>query len=267
MKINELSKITHVNSETIRMYRNKGLLFPVQNENGYYEYSEADLQDLLFIRKLRGMNLSLDTVAETYEQRNVDEVIRGFCQDLNDLEEQIARLQKRQAMLRMHVEFYEAYRENTHGVAEVEIPDDRYDLVFDPARVSPELDVWLEHIALFTQGLYIPEELLQREPLPSAIPVKHTIGSFAPILEENHFPVPSDAIFTPRGHYLTAKVILRAGEETLAAAQLQPLTDYAAANGFRLRGDSTAFLFRIDHTERTARHIYRIRVRIEKESG
>ncbi|MCR5089508.1 MAG: MerR family transcriptional regulator [Oscillospiraceae bacterium] len=264
MKINELSKITHVNPETIRMYRNKGLLFPAQSANGYYEYSGSDLQDLLFIRKLRGMNLSLDTVADTYEQRNVDEVIDGFRQDLCDLEEQIAHLQKRQAMLRMHVDFYEAYRENTHGVAEVEIPDDRYDLFFDPQHISPELDVWLEHIALFTQGLYIPEGLLQQEPLPDFIPVKHTIGSFSPILEENRFPVPENAIFTPKGRYLTAKAILRAGEAGLDARQLRPFKEYAAANGCRLLGNTTAFLFRIDRTEKTARYIYRLRIRMEK---
>ena len=41
MKINELAKISHVKAETIRMYRNKGLLVPRQNENGYYEYSKS----------------------------------------------------------------------------------------------------------------------------------------------------------------------------------------------------------------------------------
>ena len=62
MKINELAKMSNVNAETIRMYRNKGLLAPRQNENGYYEYSMEDLQALLHVRKLRSMNVSLGAV-------------------------------------------------------------------------------------------------------------------------------------------------------------------------------------------------------------
>ena len=67
MKINTLARLSRVNAETIRMYRKKGLLFPTQGENGYYEYSADDLQALLFIRKLCGLNISLSTIAYTYD--------------------------------------------------------------------------------------------------------------------------------------------------------------------------------------------------------
>ena len=68
MKINHMAKYSGVNSETIRKYRDRGLLHPEQNpENGYYEYSNADFLHLLYIRKLRGAGLSLDTIAATCE--------------------------------------------------------------------------------------------------------------------------------------------------------------------------------------------------------
>ncbi len=39
MKINELSRITNIHPETIRMYRQKGFLHPQKQENGYYDYT------------------------------------------------------------------------------------------------------------------------------------------------------------------------------------------------------------------------------------
>ena len=46
MKINELSKLTAINTETIRMYRNLGFLHPEKLENGYYDYSMQDYATL-----------------------------------------------------------------------------------------------------------------------------------------------------------------------------------------------------------------------------
>ena len=43
MKIRELSKLSFVNPETIRVYRNKGMLRPQRDiQNGYYDYSIED---------------------------------------------------------------------------------------------------------------------------------------------------------------------------------------------------------------------------------
>ena len=67
MKINTLAGISCVNAETIRKYRNRNLLRPeCDPENGYYRYTQADFLNLLYIRKLRGANLSLDSIESTY---------------------------------------------------------------------------------------------------------------------------------------------------------------------------------------------------------
>ena len=262
MKINELSRVTHVNSETIRMYRNMGFLLPRQRENGYYDYSEADLQTLLFIRKLRGMNLSLDTVSETLNRADLEEMVSGCRSELEALDQEILRLQKRRDMLRTHVNFYEVYHRNLLRVAEEQIEDDRYDLLFETKNIRPELDIWLTHIGLFTQGIYMNPDLLRSDELPSQIPVELTIGSFSPILEDNGFPVPSDAIFTPRGSYLTTSLELREGDDSLDQSQLLPLLKYAEAHKLCLTGENTAFLFRVDHSKGLPVFTYRFRARI-----
>ena len=262
MKINELAKLSLVNAETIRMYRNKGLLYPSQSDNGYYEYSPDDLQNLLFIRKLRGMNISLPTIAYTYNHEDVEDILASFQRDYEALDSQIAELQRRQKMLRLHMDHYDACRENKNGVSEVYIPDDRYDLILSKERLDADLVCWLTHVDHFTQGLYFPGELLNRQTLPQRFPVQLTLGSYLPILQEYGYPIPSDAICIPAGNYLTIKVVLDSARE-LDDAQLQPLADYAHVHGLRFAGDPTAFLFRVDTAKDHLRFIYRLRIRVE----
>ena len=50
MKIHELARLSGVNPETIRMYRQKGLLHPARLANGYFDYSACNLYELMFVR-------------------------------------------------------------------------------------------------------------------------------------------------------------------------------------------------------------------------
>ncbi|HHF3671946.1 TPA: MerR family transcriptional regulator, partial [Haemophilus influenzae] len=54
MKINELSKSTHTNIETIRYYEKQGVLPPPKRlANGYRFYDEESIEQLNFIKKCR----------------------------------------------------------------------------------------------------------------------------------------------------------------------------------------------------------------------
>ena len=87
MKINILSGLSGVSSETIRKYRDRDLLRPRCNpENGYYEYSNADFLNLLYIRKLRGANLSLETIGETYSCDGAGALLAGYRETLEALD-------------------------------------------------------------------------------------------------------------------------------------------------------------------------------------
>ena len=102
MKINTLAGLSGVSSETIRKYRDRDLLRPYCNpENGYYDYSNADFLNLLYIRKLRGANLSLDTIGATYSCDGAGALLDGYRETLEELERQIAALKRREMMLRL----------------------------------------------------------------------------------------------------------------------------------------------------------------------
>ena len=263
MKIHELSRLTHVNVETIRMYRNKGLLTPRQGENGYYEYSEDDLQNLLSIRKFRGMDVSLSTIAYTYTHADVDGIVEGLRQEYDQLEARIAAMRRRQFMLKVTVDHYDSYRSNRESVMELEIPHDRYDMIYTCRKAYPDVDLWLDNFELFTQGVRIPEAYLQGEALPERVPVQLTLGTYQPILTEHGVPIPPGAICVPRGRYLAVIAVCRGSR--IEREPLQRLLDYARERGLRPTGESTAFLFRIERTPEGLQFYYRLRIRVENE--
>lgn len=62
MKINDLEQQSGLDRATIRYYEKEGLLAPERLENGYREYSEQDKDQLLKIRLLRQLGMSLDRI-------------------------------------------------------------------------------------------------------------------------------------------------------------------------------------------------------------
>ena len=63
MKISQLSKQTHTASKTIRYYEDIGLLPPaVRNQNGYRNYKECGVEQLLFIRRCRNLQIPIAKV-------------------------------------------------------------------------------------------------------------------------------------------------------------------------------------------------------------
>ena len=62
MTIRELEKKTGLERTNIRFYEKEGLLTPERKENGYREYSEADLQLLMKIKLLRRLDFSIEAI-------------------------------------------------------------------------------------------------------------------------------------------------------------------------------------------------------------
>ncbi len=63
MKINQLSKLTNVLSKTIRYYEDVGLLPKAsRNSNGYREYSLIDVDNLIFIRRCRELQIPVEKI-------------------------------------------------------------------------------------------------------------------------------------------------------------------------------------------------------------
>lgn len=264
MKVNELSRLTGVGIETIRKYRNQGLLFPDQKENGYYDYSEQDLIRLLYIRKMRGSGLGLDSIEYTYYHDDRKEIYRILTEEANLLDAQIAQLQQRRKLLDFTLQHFQEGVFENNTVTEIQMPLPAYALPLSEAVRDAAGIQWLHNIQLLTQIMILDTKKYQFGKLPQWIPYTNGIGSYAYILESNGIPVARNAVRLAPGKYLA---IWLEPERTdcISRRQIEPLFAYAAAHGLRFTGLCTGFVYRVNQEQNFSRFAYRFLANVESE--
>ena len=62
MTIKEIETLSGLPRANIRYYESEGLISPKRAENGYREYSQADVNVLLRVKLLRALGLRIDTI-------------------------------------------------------------------------------------------------------------------------------------------------------------------------------------------------------------
>jgi len=72
MKIGELAKVTGTQIETIRYYEREGFLPPPSRSAGNFRlYGDAHVERLLFIRRCRSLDMTLDEIRVLLRLKNV----------------------------------------------------------------------------------------------------------------------------------------------------------------------------------------------------
>ena len=260
MKIRDLSRLSGVSVESIRKYRERGLLRPACNpDNGYYEYSNADFLNLLYIRKLRGAHLSLDTIERGCRDGDAESLLSGYRETIDSLEEQIRRLRRREKMLRLSYRHYERDAAQLGQICLIDAFGDKYDCYFDRVGLSPTLSLWIRNIDLFTLVTGIEQRWFEADALPARVPVRIGIGTYGEVLREEGFPIPEEASVFPEGRY--AAFTLELDElDAVPRERLEPIRRYLRENGLRPAGGSTAYLYRVDSSGPAPRFVFRMRV-------
>ena len=64
MNIGTASKRSQLPAKTIRYYEDIGLVFPARHSNGYRDYSDGDVQRLVFLQRARGLGFTIDECRE-----------------------------------------------------------------------------------------------------------------------------------------------------------------------------------------------------------
>ena len=243
MKINEMAKYSGVNSETIRKYRDRGLLRPEQNpENGYYEYTHADFLNLLYIRKLRGAGLSLDTIASTCENGDSETILAGYRKTIQELKEQISQLKRREMMLDLTARHYER----------------------DAEAYGKAVQFWIQNVDLFTLVVCIERKWFDpAQPIPEQIPLRIGLGTYQNILDEVELPIPEDVRIFPRGRYASFFLELD-NLDFVFGEKLEPVRAFLRDHDLTPLRDSTAYLYRVDTGKKTPHFIFCVRVLIEE---
>ncbi|WP_407669418.1 Cd(II)/Pb(II)-responsive transcriptional regulator [Paraglaciecola hydrolytica] len=100
LKISELATNTQIPTKTIRYYEQVGLLSPpLRSDNGYRHYQHKDIETLVFIRRCRELNISIDDIKQLVD---VQQNPKASCALVdNIIAEQLARIQQTQRELAM----------------------------------------------------------------------------------------------------------------------------------------------------------------------
>lgn len=83
MKIGKLAELTGTAVETVRYYEREGLLpEPSRSDGNYRQYQERHLEQLVFIRNCRALDMTLNEIRELL---NLREQPDASCGDVNGL--------------------------------------------------------------------------------------------------------------------------------------------------------------------------------------
>lgn len=69
-RISEVAKMTGFSIPTLRYYEELGISAPAKNKSGYREYSDADIDWLQFIHRLKQTGMPLETIKKYSKLRS-----------------------------------------------------------------------------------------------------------------------------------------------------------------------------------------------------
>lgn len=268
MKLNakQMAELLHINKETLRLYRSVGLINPTQNQqNQYYEFDENDYYTLLFIRRLRGHDVSLKNIHHLLhdDQEGIDDTF--FDDEIKKNLEMQKELAKQLNGLIACKQHFESCKENVGRVSEMIFNDDKYDirLISDDKKVSSLTASWVASVELMTLSLSITKEDLVSN--PKTYPFHFCLSLYEQQRKEFGLEKIKSAAVFKHGLYLTSIVKVKMSS-SIPSSVIQPMIDYAETNNFEFESGTTGFLIKIDQSKECPEYYFRIRAKVKKKS-
>lgn len=110
-KIQQFSKLTGLSVPTLRYYENLGILKPNRLKNNYREFTDADLNWMKFVLRLKQTGMPLENIREySYLRQQGDQTIEKRITLLDEqqqlLNKEFLKLQKQLDFLQKKKEIY-----------------------------------------------------------------------------------------------------------------------------------------------------------------
>ena len=211
MKINELSKLTAINTETIRMYRNLGFLHPEKLENGYYDYSMQDYASIIHLKKLRAFDFSLQDIHESEHLDSLEEYLSRFKKVEIELHKEIESIQKKIDFIHFEMEHVlstmSTYDANVSLNQSVDTKIDIYPPFETNQLVDPT--TYSNYFLYTTTPIFISKDILNGDIKDEIIETKVGIGTYLSIYQKMHVEIPDNAITIPNGLCITQIVYMK----------------------------------------------------------
>ena len=264
MKINELSKLTAINTETIRMYRNLGFLHPKKLENGYYDYSMQDYASIIHLKKLRAFDFSLQDIHESEHLDSLEEYLSRFKEVEIELHKEIESIQKKIDFIHFEMEHVlstmSTYDANVSLNQSVDTKID----IYPPFETNQLIDptTYSNYFLYTTTPIFISKDILNGDIKDEIIETNVGIGTYLSIYQKMHVEIPDNAITIPNGLCITQIVYMK-DLTHINILDIAPMMNYAKKLNKKFISDTTGYLVGVTYEDKDPVYIMRIRACIE----
>lgn len=264
MKINELSKLTAINTETIRMYRKLGFLHPEKLENGYYDYSMQDYASIIHLKKLRAFDFSLQDIHESEHLDSLEEYLSRFKKVEIELHKEIESIQKKIDFIHFEMEHVlstiSTYDANVSLNQSVDTKIDIYPPFKKNQLVDPT--TYSNYFLYTTTPIFISKDILNGDIKDEIIETNVGIGTYLSIYQKMHVEIPDNAITIPNGLCITQIVYMK-DLTHINILDIAPMINYAKKLNKKFISDTTGYLVGVTYEDKDPVYIMRIRACIE----
>ena len=264
MKINELSKLTAINTETIRMYRNLGFLHPEKLENGYYDYSMQDYASIIHLKKLRAFDFSLQDIHVSEHLDSLEEYLSRFKKVEIELHKEIESIQKKIDFIHFEMEHVlstiSTYDANVSLNQSVDTKIDIYPPFKKNQLVDPT--TYSNYFLYTTTPIFISKDILNGDIKDEIIETNVGIGTYLSIYQKMHVEIPDNAITIPNGLCITQIVYMK-DLTHINILDIAPMINYAKKLNKKFISDTTGYLVGVTYEDKDPVYIMRIRACIE----
>ena len=224
-----------VSMDTVRHYREQGLLNPRRSEKGYHLYSLDDMLRILLYREMRSMEVSLSEARDMFEHRTIQDFNAWITEHGIGLENQIRLLELELERLRETQVYASCGERILNSVEEFDGPGTWAVSavgVNEPYQRGDILARWMDHFPFTYVSATIDLEALNAARPGQPYPVMVGAGALEKYKDTFALPLTPDARYQPGGHFIRTCVRVR-NILGLTPEDLAPLYAYARAKGYR----------------------------------
>lgn len=264
--VNDLKKYLGISPETVRHYRNLGLITPEQDlGNNYYYYSDWDAFQLFFIRRYRSLDLSISDVKSIQGGITDEEQLNLLKDRERTLSEQIEMLSVDLEHTKQIHHFMEMTIRNQGLVEVVNWEDDFYAIYLLGKGIkkpdSALIQSWIQYMPFTYLTLSIPADQLNDYTRNKPYDVQIGLACVDSVRKLKNIPVSRDVEII-KGSLSVRTFISVENPFVITPHDIQKMLSYVREHNYRFINHSSGWIMVNDYSGRSIRCEVLLRVAI-----
>ena len=266
--VRQLSRRLGVSTDTIRHYRELGLLRPQIRENGYAAYGADDMLRILLTKEMRSMDISLPETQDFLKNRSMscyNDWLSLREQALRDrihlLQLELERLQQTKTYASCGVRLLGKVEEfdgpSTWAVCSIGTEN--------PYERGEVLSEWIDHFPFtYISATITLDDLLHTR---GNTPYRITMGAGALERYVHTFslPLPTYAHYQPGGHFIRTCIVTK-DVLSITPNDIAPLHEYAKTHGMRFASCTGGRVLFMEDNGESPDYYLLVWVRVEQDA-